>query len=84
MVVITEDWNGKVGSDIEGYERVIGKHGVGNKNDNGEKLCDFCGMNDLEITGTIFPHKETHKQKWISPDRCTLQTDTPCINQQEI
>ena len=47
----------------------MGKHGVGIRNGNGEKLCDICGMNDLVITGTIFPHKEIHKQTWISPDR---------------
>ena len=69
LLVITGDLNAKVGSDVEGYERVMGKHGVGTRNDNGEKLCDFCGMNDLVITGTIFPHKKIHKQTWISPDR---------------
>ena len=71
LLVITGDLNAKVGSDVEGYERVMGKHGVGTRNDNGEKLCDFCGMNDLVITGTIKPHKEIHKQTWISPDRST-------------
>ena len=83
-MVITGNLNGKVGSDVEGCERVKGKHGVGTRNDNGEKLCDFCGMNDLEITGTIFPHKEILKQTRISPDRRTLQSDRPGVNQQEI
>ena len=81
LLVITGDLNAKVGSDVEGYERVMGKHGVGIRNDNGEKLCDFCGMNDLVITGTIFPHKEIHKQTWISPDRRTCnQIDHVLIN----
>ena len=72
FLVIAVDLSSKVGSDVEGYERVMSKHGVGTRNDNGEKLCDFCGMNDLVITGTIFPHKEIHKQlTWISPDRRT-------------
>ncbi len=71
MLVITGDLNAKAGSDVEGYERVMGKHAVGTRNDNGEKLCAFCGMNDLVITGTIFPHKEIHKQTWICPDRRT-------------
>ena len=71
----------KVGSDVEGYERVMGKHVVGTTNDNGEKLCDVCGMNDLVITATIFPHKEIHKQTWISPDRYTCnQIDHVLIN----
>ena len=81
LLVITGDLNAKVGSDAEGYERVMGKHGVGTRNDNGEKLCDFCGMNDLVITGTIFPHKGIHKQTWISPDRRTCnQIDHVLIN----
>ena len=49
----------------------MGKHGVGTRNHNGEKLCDFRGMNDLVFTVTIFRHKEIHKQTWISPDRRT-------------
>ena len=83
-MVITGDLNAKVGSDVEGYERVKGKHGVRTRDDNGGKLCDFCGMNDLEIKCTIFPHKEIHKQTWIFPDRRTLQSDRPCVNQQEV
>jgi len=59
----------------------MGKDGVGTGNNSGEKLCDFCSMNDLVITGTIFPHKEIHKQTWISPDRCTCnQIDCVLIN----
>ena len=68
MLVITGDMNAKLGSDVEGYERVIGRHGVGSRNENGERLCDFCGMNDLVITGTLFPHKEIDKQMWTSSD----------------
>ncbi|XP_068704802.1 craniofacial development protein 2-like [Montipora foliosa] len=71
LLVITGDLNAKVGSDVEGYERVMGLHGVGTRNDNCERLCDFCGMNDLVITGTIFPYKKIHKQTWISLDRRT-------------
>ena len=37
----------------------IAQAGVRNEND--ERLCEFCEMNGLVITGTIFPHKEIHK-----------------------
>ena len=37
-------------------------------NENGERLADICGLNDLVIGGTIFEHKEIHKLTWISPD----------------
>ncbi|XP_068713171.1 craniofacial development protein 2-like [Montipora foliosa] len=65
LLVITGDLNAKVGSDVEEYERVMGIHGVGTRNDSGEKLCDFGGMNDVVITSAICPHKEIHKQTWI-------------------
>ena len=41
-------------------------------NDNRESLCDFCSVNGLVITGTIFPHKEIHKLTWSSPDGKTV------------
>jgi len=38
-------------------------------------------MNDLVITGTLFPHKEVHKQTGISPYRRTRnQIDHILIN----
>ena len=60
MLVITGDMNAKVGSDVEGCERVKGRHGVESRNENGERLCDFCDMNDLVITSTLIPHKGIH------------------------
>ena len=44
---------------------------MGQRNDNGKRLCDICDMNELVITGTLFPHKDIHKSTWISPDRKT-------------
>ena len=46
----------------------MGKHGLGNRNDNGNRLCGFCSMNGLVITGTSFPHRTTYKATWVSPD----------------
>lgn len=41
FLVIAGDLSSKVGSDVEGYERVMGKQGVGTRNDNSEKLRQF-------------------------------------------
>ena len=38
IVVVMSDFNAKVGGDNEGYESCIGRHGMGDKNDNGERL----------------------------------------------
>ena len=60
MLAITGDMNAKVGEENTNYERVMGKHGLGVRNGNGEKLCDMCDMNELVITGTLFLHKIIH------------------------
>ena len=46
----------------------MGRHGMGTVNDNGERLKEFCDFNEMVIIGTVFPHKEIHKQIWVSPD----------------
>ena len=70
------DLNTKVGN-----ERVMGKYGCGNINDNGERLVDLSGTNNLVIGGTIFPHREIHKLTWISPNgRDKNQIDHIIIN----
>ena len=69
IVVVMGDVNAKVGGDNEGYESSIGTHGMGDKNDNGERLCDFSVANGLVITGTLFQHKDIHEATWVSANR---------------
>ena len=81
MLVITGDMNAKVGEDNRGYERIMGRHGIEGINDNGERLCEFCDMNELIITGTWFPHRDIHKATWVWPDGKTKnQIDHVPIN----
>ncbi|XP_060069976.1 craniofacial development protein 2-like [Ylistrum balloti] len=65
-IIIMGDLNAKVRSDNTGYERAMGVHGLGTQNDNGERLREFCQLNGLVITGTLFPHKDIHKATWMS------------------
>ena len=67
IVILMGDPNAKVGEDNRDMEGVMGKHGLRNINDNGERLCDFCSMNGLVITRTCFPHRTAHKATWVSP-----------------
>lgn len=53
-IVVMGDLNIKVGSNNINREEVMGKFGVKVMNDNGERLCDFCGMNGFAATGTVF------------------------------
>ena len=68
---VTGDMNARVGNDNHNYERVMSKHGLGERNDNGGRLCDLSDMNELVITGTLFSHKTIHKATWTSPDGTT-------------
>jgi hypothetical protein len=81
VTIVMGDLNAKVGNDNTGNERVMGKYGCGNINDNGERLVDLCGTNNLVIGGTFFPHREIHKLTWISPNgRDKNQIDHIIIN----
>ena len=65
------DMNAKVGDDNKDREKIMGTHGLGQMNENGEMFTDFCTYNELVIGGSIFPHKRCHKVTWVSPDNKT-------------
>jgi len=71
IVIIMGDLNAKIGKNNNGFESVMGVNGLGNMNNNGERLCEFCQMNRMVVTGSIFPHKDIHKATWVSPDGVT-------------
>ncbi|VDO54672.1 unnamed protein product [Schistosoma margrebowiei] len=81
LTILMGDINAKVGIDNAGYEDIMGQHGLGVRNENGERFANLCAFNKLVIGGTIFPHKRIHKATWISPDPTTEnQIDHICIN----
>ncbi len=69
--ILCGDLNAKVGSVNKDWEKVMGPHGIGTMNENGELFADFCLNQDLVIGGTLFQHRNIHKVTWISPDRKT-------------
>ena len=76
------DMNAKIGSNNEGLEHVMGRHGIGNMNENGELFSEPCASCDLIIGGTEFPQKTCHKVSWVSPDNITEnQTDHIAISE---
>ena len=81
ITILMGDFNAKVGSDNTGYEDIMGAHGLGQMNNNGERFADLCSLNQLVIGGSIFPHKRIHKATWRSPDHFTEnQIDHMCIS----
>ena len=51
----------KVGEENYIYS-VVCSHGICEMNNNLERLINFCGLNNLVVNGTIFPHRLMHKQ----------------------
>ena len=76
------DLNAKVGKDNKYVEQSMGKQGLGERNENGQKLVNICSENDMAITGTIFQHKNIHKSTWMSPDNKTQQPNRSHTNKQ--
>ena len=60
------DWNAKVGSqEIPGGK---GKLGFGVKNEEGQRLIEFCQENALVIANTHFKQQKRRLYTWTSPD----------------
>uniref|UniRef100_A0A183L195 Endo/exonuclease/phosphatase domain-containing protein n=1 Tax=Schistosoma curassoni TaxID=6186 RepID=A0A183L195_9TREM len=81
LTILMGGLNVKVGIDNIGYEDIMGRHGLGERNGNEGRFANLCAFNKLVIGGTIFPHKHIHKDTWISSDHTTEnQIDHICIN----
>ena len=49
--ILLGDANAKIGSDNKGREDIMGTHGIGEQNDNGERFTELCTLNELVIGG---------------------------------
>ena len=56
---------GRLSADV--WTGVIGRHGVGNVNENGILLLSKCAEHRLLITNTTFRLKDKHKTSWMHP-----------------
>ena len=65
LLVILGDINARVGSDHSSWNSVIGPHGIGECNENGERLLNVCASNQLEVSNTWFRHKPLHQVTWF-------------------
>lgn len=68
--MVIGDFNATIGSQREGESHVLGKYGVGHRNERGDRLIEFATSRNLHIANTKF-HKKS-KWTWKSPDGKTL------------
>ena len=66
VLFITGDWNTKVGS--EETPGVTGKFGLGEQNETGQRLIEFCQENAIVIAKTLFQQHKKRLYTWTSPD----------------
>ena len=55
VLLVMGDFNARVGNINEQREKTMGRHGLGDLTNNGERLVDLCEQNDLAIGGTVEP-----------------------------
>ena len=66
VLFITGDWNAKVGSqEIPG---VAGEFGLGEQNEAGQRLTEFCQENALVIANTLFQQDKRQLYTCTSPN----------------
>ncbi|KYO47111.1 hypothetical protein Y1Q_0014021 [Alligator mississippiensis] len=65
--IILGDFNARVGNDNLAWKGALGRHGLGNCNDNGFLLLEFCAEMQVTITKTQFQQKNHYKTFWMHP-----------------
>src|SRR6476619_3813843 len=79
-VIVIGDFNAVVGKAKE--DRVVGKFGLGKRNDRGEMLIEFCKSQNLVITNTWLEQKKRRRYTWKSPgDLRIYQIDYILVSQ---
>ena len=68
-VLLMGDFNAKVGTNYtESMPDVVGKYSLGETNERGLRLLQFCSLNKYVLTNTVYNHKPNRRFTWISPD----------------
>lgn len=60
-----EDFNAKVGRGIEA--KTVGNHGLGTRNERGDRLVEFCQEEGLVLINTFFQLPARRLHTWTSP-----------------
>ena len=65
VLMVMGDFNAKVGS--EAQQDTVGRFGLGERNERGDRLLHFCIENNLVVINTFFQHPKRLLYTWKSP-----------------
>ena len=66
-LLLIGDFNARIGRDNDKWPLVMGKHGIGKCNSNGERLLALCSEFELIVTSTMFNQKDDRKTTRMHP-----------------
>lgn len=66
--IVMGDFNAKIGRCQPGEESIMGKFGVGERNERGDMLLEFAAQQGLVIANTYFKKNKNRYWTWESPD----------------
>ena len=61
LLLLMGDFNAKFGEDVGLWKGKMGVFGIGQRNNNSQRLLEFCNMNKLIVANTEFNHRNIHK-----------------------
>ena len=81
MVIVMGDMNAKVGREQDPLREVVGRFGLGQRNERGDLWVEWCVTHQQVIMNTWFQHHKRHLYTWKSPgDGVRNQIDYITIN----
>ncbi|CAF2869532.1 unnamed protein product [Rotaria sp. Silwood2] len=83
MTILMGDFNARVGvTEHSTSPQTVGPFTTDVLNSNGQRLIDFCSINNLVISNTFFQHKLIHQKSWMHPGSKRWHTlDYTLVNQ---